>query len=108
MTDGLFDLPSDDHQADHSPAASDRQVQQIRDAFEAHGPTSQAERRAFVRSIANRPVASLRDLTPGEARRIIDIQRSREDRVETPTAGSDAGSTSAWDQREHDTWIDKL
>jgi hypothetical protein len=77
------------------------QVAEIREAFERAGITGQDQRKEIVDSVTFRSVASLRDLQAVEAHRILKVlkgmQSSKPDR-----------KGSAWDNREEDTWIDKL
>ncbi len=74
------------------------QVEQLRAAFDRRGIDSMEERRALVTRVAGREVESLRDLTSREARVIAE---ALVDRVADP-------GTSSWDDREDDTWIDRL
>lgn len=77
------------------------QVQAIRDAFEKAGMASQDDRKALIESVVVSEVASLRELKAVDARRIL--QRIEGLRRPKPTStGTD------WDNREEDTWIDKL
>lgn len=77
------------------------QVQAIRGAFAKAGVVSQDERKALIQSVVVREVASLRELNAAEAPRIL----QRIDGLARPKA---ATGGSAWDNREEDTWIDKL
>lgn len=77
------------------------QIQQIRDAFEEAGVASQDDRRALIESVVVREVASLRELKAVETRRILQ-------RINGLRSSSSATTGSAWDNREADTWIDKL
>ena len=77
------------------------QIQEIRDAFEEAGVVGQDDRRALIESVVVREVASLRELKAVEARRIL----QRINGLRSPEATSIG---SAWDNREEDTWIDKL
>lgn len=77
------------------------QVQAIRDAFERAGVVSQNDRKTLIESVVVREVASLRQLQAVEARRILQ-------RIEALRRPNTATSGSAWDNREEDTWIDKL
>ncbi|MFP3460084.1 hypothetical protein R5O87_04455 [Arthrobacter globiformis] len=77
------------------------QIEEIRAAFEEAGVSSQDERRALIESVVVREVASLRELKAVEVRRIL--QRITGVRGRNLTA-----TGSAWDNREEDTWIDKL
>lgn len=101
-TPSLFDveLPGTTTAQAPLPARSE-QVAEIRAAFERAGITGQDQRKEIVDSVTFRSVASLRDLQAVEARRILKVlkgmQTSKPDR-----------KGSAWDNREEDTWIDKL
>lgn len=77
------------------------QIQAIRDAFDRAGVGSQDDRKALIESVVVREVASLRELKAVEARRIIQ-------RIEGLRSAKLTSAGSAWDQREEDTWIDKL
>lgn len=77
------------------------QIQAIRDAFERAGVVSQDDRRALIESVVVREVASLRELKAVDARRILQ-------RIEGLRSPKPASTGSAWDNREEDTWIDKL
>ncbi|MFJ5978406.1 hypothetical protein [Pseudarthrobacter oxydans] len=77
------------------------QIQEIRDAFEEAGVLGQADRKALIESVVVREVSGLRELQAVEVRRIL--QRIRGLRGSKPTC-----TGSAWDNREEDTWIDKL
>jgi hypothetical protein len=77
------------------------QIQEIRDAFEKAGVVSQDDRRALIESVVVGEVASLRELKAVDTRRIL--QRINGLRSRNPTSIG-----SAWDNREEDTWIDKL
>jgi DNA polymerase-3 subunit epsilon len=59
-----------------------------------------AERQQAIESAAGRAVDSLRSLTSEEALRVLSALGQQR------TPGQDAGS--AWDDREEDTWIDRL
>lgn len=77
------------------------QIQEIRDAFEKAGVASQDARRALIESVVLREVASLRELKAVEARRILQ-------RINGLRSSNPATTGSAWDNREEDTWIDRL
>jgi DNA polymerase-3 subunit epsilon len=102
MSDALFDFD----EPDPSPSASELpvregQVVQIRREFERLGITGQEERQAVIESTVLRSVRSLSSLTALEARRILAILGKR-------MPGGQNVSGSSWDNREEDTWIDKL
>jgi hypothetical protein len=77
------------------------QIQAIRDAFERAGVVGQDDRKALIESVVVREVASLRELKSVDARRIIQ-------RIEGLRSSKPASTGSAWDNREEDTWIDRL
>ncbi|WP_281444406.1 hypothetical protein [Paenarthrobacter nicotinovorans] len=62
---------------------------------------NQNDRRALIESVVVREVASLRELKAVDARRILQ-------RIEGLHSRKPASAGSAWDNREEDTWIDKL
>lgn len=106
MSDALFDFGSpEETQQTTAPQQEipikDHQVQQIRQGLDAAGIIDQDERQSTIQSYVSRRVASLRDLHAHEAHVII--QRLKQLQNATP-----AKTGSAWDQREEDTWIDKL
>ena len=99
---GLFDLedkatPS----AFEEPAITEQQIASIRRAFEEAGISSMEERQQLIESCVVRPVAGLRELQARDVRRILKRISDQQHRS-APTAGS------AWDNRDEDTWIDKL
>ena len=99
---GLFDLEDEaPSPAFEEPAITDLQIASIRQAFEEAGITSMEGRQQLIESCVVRPVAGLRELQARDVRRILkrisDQQHSR-----GPLTGS------AWDNRDEDTWIDKL
>lgn len=97
----LFDVevPATLMPQDPLPVRSE-QVAQIREEFERAGITGQDQRKEIVESVTFRSVASLRDLQAIEAHRILKVIKS----MQTPKPAKG----SAWDNREEDTWIDKL
>jgi hypothetical protein len=77
------------------------QVDSLRAAFDKTGLTGQDERKKTVEQILGRTVAALRELTHAEAGQVRDALHAQ------MTAADDRGD-SAWDQRDEDTWIDRL
>ena len=75
-------------------------VDAIREALTARGLVTMAERQQAIETVAGRPVESLRSLTRAEAMRALSEL--------TPEPAPQSGSTSAWDGRDEDTWIDRL
>lgn len=104
--DALFGDPNETDVAPPTPPRDEQlpdwQVTQLRGALDAQGVTDMAARQQLVESIVERPVASLRDLTFAEARRLVDTLAESRRRAE-PEDGR-----SSWDTREEDTWIDRL
>ncbi|MFF2620337.1 hypothetical protein [Oerskovia jenensis] len=103
--DLLFDLGHSEKPAQQQvPPAPirDDQIAEIRAAFEAAGITDQDERRVLVESCVQRPAASLRELRATDARFVLERLAARAKLRGDMTAGS------AWDQRDSDTWIDRL
>jgi hypothetical protein len=82
-----------------SPIA-DWQVDLLRKALDARGLTSMADRQQAVETAAGRAVESLRALTNDEGLQVLSRLGQQ------PSAGRSAASQ--WDEREEDTWIDRL
>lgn len=78
----------------------DWQVLDLRKSLDMLGLVSMPERQSVIEELTGRPVASLRDLTFAEARRVTEAFAARRTNA-TP-------SGSAWDDRDEDTWIDRL
>lgn len=55
------------------------------------------ERQNAVEAIVGRQIACLRELTPAEATKVLEAFSVKRDRT-----------SSSWDGREEDTWIDRL
>lgn len=101
--DGLFDLPGakpEDAASPDSPI-SPRQVEQLRGAFEGAAIMSMDERQQIIQDSTGRMVENIRHLFSREVMTILSHIDRTGRRVET-TQGL------AWDDREEDTWIDKL
>ena len=75
-------------------------INDIRTALTTRGLTTMAERQQAIEVIVYRPVQSLRSLTRAEALHVLSSLASA-----TAPQGS---RTSAWDDRDEDTWIDRL
>lgn len=106
MTDALFAVssPYSDNASTAAPEqipVKDHQVLQIREELDSAGLTTQVARQQAIHEIVKREVASLRQLTSKEAHDVIK-------RLRTLSNPKPSQSGSAWDQREEDTWIDKL
>lgn len=103
--DALFDLGLTEaptpEPSGPAPIRED-QIAEIRAAFEAAGITDQNERRELVESCVQRPATSLRELRATDVRFILE-------RLSARAAAHGAATTgSTWDQRDSDTWIDRL
>ncbi|MBM0123463.1 hypothetical protein [Pimelobacter simplex] len=76
------------------------QIDALRAALDRCGVDSMNDRQRLVAEIVGRPVAALKELTAAEAGALRDELHRR--------APENTRSGSAWDQREGDTWIDRL
>lgn len=76
------------------------QVDLLRKVLDARGVTEMAERRAVIERHAGREIESLKALTYDEGVRVLAALG------EEP--GRNVSGGSAWDQRDEDTWIDRL
>ncbi|WP_426940081.1 hypothetical protein [Pseudarthrobacter sp. S6] len=104
MNDSTFDIfaqPAENPNELTDIPIRDAQVQQLRDAFAAAGINSMDERRAIIESCSVRPVTTIRDLLAKDVRLVLR-------RIEERSLPSKPTSGSAWDNRDEDTWIDKL
>lgn len=101
--DGLFDLPAATPEAAASldSPISPRQVEQLRAAFEGAAITSMDERQRIIADGTGRQVENIRQLFSREVMAILSHIDRTGRRVENT-------QSSAWDDREEDTWIDKL
>lgn len=79
---------------------ADWQVDLLRKALDAQGLTTMADRQQAIEAAAGRSVESLRALTHDEGLQVLSRLGSQ------PTAGRT--ERSAWDDREEDTWIDRI
>lgn len=79
---------------------ADWQIDLLRKALNARGLTTMEERQQAIESAAGRTVTSLRSLTLDEGMQVLSRLGQ-----EVPAARSE---TSQWDDREEDTWIDRL
>ena len=105
--ESLFDIPHGHCEAAlppvvpyEPPPIRDDQVTELRTALDAAGILDQAERRQVVQSAVTCPVDSLRDLRATDVRHVLAQIAKRGS--ESSLIGSD------WDQRDEDTWIDRL
>lgn len=83
-----------------STSIADWQVDLLRKALDARGLRSMAERRRAIEAAAGRPVDSLRALSHDEALRVLSQLGRQESAARS--------EKSSWDDREGDTWIDRL
>lgn len=79
---------------------ADWQRDLIRKALDARGLASMDDRQRAVEEAAGRPLENLRDLTHDEAIAVLNRLG------QTRTAAEP--SSSLWDARDEDTWIDRL
>lgn len=105
--DGLFADLAPRRTAAPAPADSptseglaDWQRAQLREALDASDVHSMAERQSLVEEVVGRPVAALRELTAAEARKLLESLAARRT--------SAVADGSSWDDRDEDTWIDRL
>lgn len=105
MEDALFDFGETKREIkDPNRSATAEQIEQIRSAFETARITGQTERKALIQSVVKREIPSLRDLFEHEVTGVI--YRINDAIHAVQQLGSQ--QRSAWDDREEDTWIDKL
>lgn len=71
----------------------------LRKALDARGLTDQQARRSLIEQHVGRSLASLRELTSEEALQVITALGRKAPQNRTG---------SQWDDREDDTWIDRL
>ncbi|MFD1861254.1 hypothetical protein EHW97_05125 [Aeromicrobium camelliae] len=105
MTDDLSlfgdDPPPPTVESPPPPAPiADWQVDLLRKALDARGLTTMDERQQAIQAAAGRPVTSLRALSHDEAMTVL----TRLGQTRTPNRSA----TSQWDDRDEDTWIDRL
>ncbi len=75
-------------------------VNDIRTALTTRGLMTMPERQQAIEAIVDRSVESLRLLTRAEALQVLSSLAS--------TATPQGSGGSAWDDRDEDTWIDRL
>lgn len=102
----LFGNPADgDHEdsprvADSTPDLAARwQVDLLRKALDSRGFSEVDERRKAIEEVVGRPVDSLQTLSQVEA---LDALKRFGESAPVSRSGS------AWDERDEDTWIDRL
>lgn len=95
------DEPTQQEAAQPAPSpVADWQVDMLRKALDARGLTTMTERQQVIEEAVGRSVESLRMLTHEEGLRVLSQLG------QAPT--SQTSSKSAWDDRDEDTWIDRL
>lgn len=100
---GLFDLPArtpEPHER-QEPLITDQQVATIRRAFDDAGIVSMEERQELIQTCTVRPIANIRELYVQDVRQVLK-------RIEDRKNYTGPSTGSLWDNREEDTWIDKL
>lgn len=105
LDDALFNLESETAPPPASAPAkiAKWQVDLLRDNFDSVGLSTMEERRELVQRIVGRNVSSLSELSMAEGYAVL---RHLGD---TPTATPGrTSSESTWDNRDSDTWIDRL
>ncbi|QNE14856.1 hypothetical protein [Pseudarthrobacter sp. NBSH8] len=100
---GLFDLPeaAPPPPVIEDPLISPEQIASIRNAFDTARIADMVERQEVIQSGVIRRISNIRELYSREVRQVLV-------RIERWGKKSEASSGSAWDNREEDTWIDKL
>lgn len=103
--DALFgfgqDEPASSPEAAQPPVQS-WQIDQLRNALDAAGVTEMRDRQELVEELVDRPVASLRELRFADVRPVLEALHARRSATHAIPKGS------AWDQRDEDTWIDRI
>ncbi|GAB3859414.1 hypothetical protein GCM10028801_20780 [Nocardioides maradonensis] len=74
------------------------QVERLRKALDARGLSEMSDRQRAIEEALGRRVASLRELSSEDANRVL----GRFGATATTSSGSQ------WDERDEDTWIDRL
>lgn len=74
-------------------------VDSLREALTARGLTTMGERQEAIEVAVGRPVDALRSLTRAEALQALS---------QLAALAQQTRSTSRWDDRDEDTWIDRL
>ncbi|NMR32386.1 hypothetical protein [Crystallibacter degradans] len=99
----LFELEVEQPKPDHivEKSISPEQILELRRAFNASGFTAEVKQAEIIRSCVIRPVQSLEQLLARDVRPILR-------RIEERSKSRGPATGSAWDNREEDTWIDKL
>jgi hypothetical protein len=80
---------------------ADWKVSQFRRALDATGTVEMVDRQELVEKLVGRVVPSLRDLGSSEAQDLLE-RLQRQSRAPARRQGS------SWDERDEDTWIDRM
>lgn len=80
---------------------SDEQIMIIRQAFDNAKISDMSDRQEIIQSCMIRPISNIRKLY---AREVAVVLR----RIASAASADEPMTGSAWDNREEDTWIDKL
>ena len=96
------DEPAQSEAVQPAPPApiADWQVDMLRKSLDARGLTTMVERQKVIEEVVGRSVESLRALTHEEGLRVLS-QLGQAPAPQSP-------SKSAWDDRDEDTWIDRI
>ena len=97
--DEPLDAPDAAEKAPSTTPVAAWQVDLLRGLLDSRGFQSMAERQQAVEAVVGHPVESLRALTHEEALQAVE---------ELGKSAPPARSTSAWDDRDENTWIDRL
>lgn len=98
----LFDAEPVDPPIPAEASISASQIQRIREAFDSASIFGMEERRDLIQGCTMRSVSRIQELLVKDVRPILSG-------IEARTAAKGGVNTgSAWDNREGDTWIDKL
>lgn len=101
----LFDLPTRSEASVpvviNDPPITSEQVATIRRALDRAGIVDMTERQGVIQSCVIRPISNIRELYSREVRQVLA-------RIQGWGSKSESSAGSAWDNREEDTWIDKL
>ncbi|WP_232676814.1 hypothetical protein [Nocardioides sp. R-C-SC26] len=82
------------------PAVPEWQIGLLRKALDARGLDDMTARKAAIDAAVGRPVASLRELTAAEAMGAL--------RVLGEDQAAAQRTRRTWDDRDEDTWIDRM
>ncbi|MFE6507638.1 hypothetical protein ACFVDI_05745 [Nocardioides sp. NPDC057767] len=102
--DALFGFDEEEPEAPAAAAPAPVQawqIDQLRTALDASGTSGMDERQALIENLVGRPVAALRELHFADVRALLEALHARRVTDETETG-------SVWDQRDEDTWIDRI